>query len=148
MKALLMWTLSGQNIGWEETFKQAGICLVPPRPLNSTVEVSRLVWCVGDMSYLWNRHWTRDTDENSSGKQWIEHLSSQKPSLRMVLSLPLHEMEKKGFICVGKHSLLYCAIHYYRKRDVSVGQFGVLKIFLLLFFAPSSKGPVAVFRWS
>lgn len=60
----------------------------------------------------------------------------------MVLSLPLHELKKKrfyGFICVGKHSLLYCAIHYYRKRDVSVGKFGVLKIFLLLFSLPLQK---------
>lgn len=36
----------------------------------------------------------------------------------MVLFLPLHEFKKKvyGFICVGKHSILYCAIPYYRKK--------------------------------
>lgn len=44
-----------------------------------------------------------------------------------------------GFICVGKHSILYCAIHYYRKKHVSVGKVGALKIFLLLFNFPLQK---------
>lgn len=52
-----------------------------------------------------------------------------------------------GFICVGKHSLLYCAIHYLQKKEtVSVGKVGALKTLLIFVFAPSSKGPVAVFR--
>lgn len=54
----------------------------------------------------------------------------------MVLFLPLHKLKKKkvyGFICVGKHSILYCAIHYYRKKHVSVGKVGALKVFLPLF---------------
>lgn len=33
-----------------------------------------------------------------------------------------------------------------QKKHVSVGKVGALKIFLLFFLFPSSKGPVAVFR--
>lgn len=44
-----------------------------------------------------------------------------------------------GFICVGKHSILYCAIHYYRKKHVSVGKVGALKVFLPLFSFPLQK---------
>lgn len=65
-------------------------------------------------------------------------LVSWKPSLRMVLFLPLLKLQKGyGFICVGKHSILYCAIHYYRKKNhVSVGKVGALEIFLLFDFPP------------
>lgn len=50
-------------------------------------------------------------------------------------------IEKKvyGFICVGKNSILYCAIHYYRKKHVSIGKVGALKIFLLSFYFPLQK---------
>lgn len=33
-----------------------------------------------------------------------------------------------------------------QKKHVSVGKVGALKIFLLLFYFPLQKGPVAVFR--
>lgn len=117
MKALLMWTLSGQNIGWEETFKQAGICLVPPQPLNSTVEVSKLIWCVSDMSYLWNRHWTRDTDENSSGKQWIKSTCPPKSHLSGWPWVYLYMKWKKRFyMCREAFFTVLCNTLLQKKR--------------------------------
>jgi hypothetical protein len=44
-----------------------------------------------------------------------------------VVTLLLQDKQRLGFICVGKHYILYCAIHYYRKKNVSVGKVGALK---------------------
>lgn len=49
-------------------------------------------------------------------------LFPQKPWLRSQGGpvLPLHTYtngKRFDFICVGKHYILYCAIHYYRKKD-------------------------------
>lgn len=73
---------------------------------------------------------------------WTEHLFPPKShgSGWSCFNLYINLKKVYGFICVGEHSLLYCAIHsLQRKETVSVGKVGALKTFLLLFSFPFQK---------